>query len=90
MIFGDCPYDDCNAPVSTACADKCPAFSKETCETCGREYWLKHSRIDPVAYTLKDFAEEYEIDEENRKITKKSENISKEDQFRDATEMIKK
>lgn len=32
---------------------KLPCFSKEICESCGKEYWLKHSRVNPEAYTEK-------------------------------------
>jgi len=53
MIFGECPYEDCDGShaIPLASDAELPAFSKETCETCGRIFWLKHSRIDPVAYT---------------------------------------
>jgi hypothetical protein len=62
MITGECPY--CDAVVMTPIADQCPAFSKETCPECKKEYWLKHSRVDPKAYML----ESVDVDEETRSI----------------------
>lgn len=62
MIIGECPY--CDQIVTTECAEVCPAFSKETCPHCGKEYWLKHSRIDPKAYLL----ENVKVDEETKQI----------------------
>ena len=52
MIIGSCPH--CDAPTMTPIAPlPLPCFSKEVCEHCKKEYWLKHSRIDPIAYTEK-------------------------------------
>lgn len=62
MIVGECPY--CDGTNMTPIADRCPAFSKEKCQHCHKEYWLKHSRIDPIAYPLEDV----EADEVTRKI----------------------
>lgn len=54
MIFGDCPY--CGESVTNCLAEgvSLPIFTKERCERCKNEYWLKHSRIDPEAYKLED------------------------------------
>lgn len=71
MIFGDCPYDECDGSHAIPSAEHTPAFSKEKCETCGRDYWLYHSRLVPKAYTLEDFAAKYNVDEETRNITEK-------------------
>jgi hypothetical protein len=68
MIIGPCPYE-CGESHMIPCAPKCPAFSKETCEGCGKQYWLKHSRIAPEAYTLEEFAEKYAVDDATKKIT---------------------
>lgn len=62
MIIGECP--SCNGLNMTPCADVCPVFSRETCEECGGQYWLKHSRWDPKAYPL----EAVKVDEATRKI----------------------
>lgn len=73
MIIGDCPYDGCTGSHMIPIAPECPAFSKHECEECEREFWLLHSRIAPVAYTLVGFAERFDVDEETRVITKRKE-----------------
>lgn len=71
MIIGDCPYEECGVPHMVPIAPKCPAFSKETCEGCGREYWILHSRILPEALTLEAFAMKYTVDEGTKQISTK-------------------
>jgi hypothetical protein len=71
MIFGECPYDDCNEPMVNAICDNPPMFQRLICEKCGRVIWLYHSRIDPVAYTEDGLLEKYEIDETTKSITEK-------------------
>jgi len=71
MIIGDCPYEGCNGRHMIPCAEDCPSFSIEICESCGKEFWLLHSRINPVAYTYEGFMEEYEVNEETKQIIKK-------------------
>ncbi len=68
MIFGDCPYEGCSGTHALGVPDRTPAFAKNTCEDCGREYWLYYSRLNPEAYTIEDFENKFEIDEENRSI----------------------
>lgn len=53
MIFGSCPHCDAATINYLAPDHLLPCFSKEKCEGCEKEYWLKHSRIDPVAYAEK-------------------------------------
>lgn len=61
MIMGQCPY--CDSSIMTPLApDPLPRFSKEICDTCKKEYWLKHSRYDPIAYPLDDI----DVDEVNK------------------------
>ena len=62
MIIGECPYEDCEGVSHIPCAERCPVFSREACESCGRTFWLLHSRVDPKAYTEQGFHEEYEVD----------------------------
>jgi len=50
MIIGECPY--CDELIINACAEKTPCFSKEICRSCRKEYWLRHSRVDPEAYPV--------------------------------------
>ena len=50
MILGDCPH--CGEHVMTPIGPA-PCWSEETCDECGKTYWLKHSRLDPVAVTEK-------------------------------------
>ena len=71
MIFGGCPYDDCDEPMFNPICDNPPMFQKITCEKCGRVVWLYHSRIDPVVYTEKGFSEKYEVDEATKSIREK-------------------
>jgi hypothetical protein len=62
VIIGECPY--CKHCNMTPCADQCPTYSKEKCYVCGKEYWLRHSRLDPVAYPLDHFI----VDEETKEL----------------------
>ena len=71
MIFGECPYDDCNNTHSYPLADECPVFQRLVCENCGRPMWMYHSRLDPIAYTDEGFFDEYDVDEETKVITPK-------------------
>ena len=70
MILGECPHDDCKHFTIRAIPDgvRLPAYSKETCDGCGRIVWVKYSRADPVAFTEADFHREHEIDEATREI----------------------
>ena len=68
MIFGDCPYEDCDDTHALPSAEHTPAFSKEACAKCGRTYWLYHSRFEPEAYTLDGFAAKFEVNEETKEI----------------------
>ena len=67
MIIGDCPYEGCDDTHWIAMGDMC-GFSKQTCDACGKDYWLKHSRVLPEAFTLEEFNEKYVVDEENKSI----------------------
>lgn len=49
MIIGDCPY--CEHTNMTPIGP-IGAWSKEICGDCKKEYWLQHSRFDPMAYSL--------------------------------------
>jgi hypothetical protein len=69
MIFGDCPYEDCDGTHALGVPDQTPKFGKEKCEKCGREYWLYYSRFEPTAYTLEQFAQKFRVDEANKTIT---------------------
>lgn len=68
MIFGECPY--CEQPVVNHLArDRpLPCFEKVECESCKKWYWLKHSRVDPEAWTDEEFRKLYEINEETKAI----------------------
>lgn len=71
MIFGECPYEDCSNPFALA-VDITPRFQKHVCEKCSRTIWTYHSRFDPKSYTEEGFQEEYDVDEEAKHITKKT------------------
>ena len=73
MQMGSCPYPGCKGFIAIAMPDQTPAFSKTTCPDCERLIWLYHSRIDPKAYTEQSFHEEFEVNEETKHISKRSE-----------------
>ena len=72
MIIGDCPYPDCGGDHWIPIADPAGQFERCTCEHCGRQYWLYHSRLIPEAFTL----DEFEI-EEGKKINPVSDEAKK-------------
>ena len=71
MIFGECPYNDCNQQMMNSICDNPPMFERLVCEQCGRVIWLYHSRLEAVAYTEEGFLEKYDLDETNRSIKNK-------------------
>jgi hypothetical protein len=70
MIFGNCPYEDCDADFTTSMGES-PRFEKHSCEKCGRVIWTLHSRIQPESYTQEGFALKYDVDEETKHITER-------------------
>jgi len=48
-------------------------MSRETCEGCGKDYWLRHSRWDPDAFPF----DMVEVDEENKTVKIKETEESK-------------
>ena len=72
MIFGECPYNDCNQQMINSIRDNLPMFERLVCETCGRVIWLYHSRLEAVAYTEEGFLGKYDLDEETKSIKGKS------------------
>lgn len=71
MILGECPYEDCDGHHMLGVPEVTPKFGKETCEKCGREYWMYYSRFEPEAYTPEQFAEKWSVDEETKVITQR-------------------
>lgn len=70
MNFGDCPY--CNDFTGFhKVPDKTPCYAKVNCESCGKEFWYRLSRVDPKAWTIEDFENEFDIDYENMKVESK-------------------
>lgn len=65
MIMGECPY--CNAHIFNPIG-KPPCFTFPVCESCGKKYALRHSRLDPVAMPIEEFEKLYIIDEEKKTI----------------------
>ncbi len=61
MIIGGCPYcENTNmTPIGPV-----GAWSKETCDNCKKEYWLKHSRLEPIAYPL----DQIKVNEETKMV----------------------
>ena len=54
MIIGECPY--CDGPIFTPIGPA-PCYSKEVCPHCKKTYWLKHSRLEPIAIPFEDIKE---------------------------------
>ncbi len=70
MIMGACPY--CDAGMMNPIADlPLPKFQKLITECCGKTIWLRHSRVDPQAFTDEDFKNKFIVNEETREISKK-------------------
>lgn len=59
MLIGECPY--CDKPTMTPVADSTPCYSYEACDSCGKEYVLRHSRIDSWSTRKEDFFKEHEF-----------------------------
>lgn len=73
MIFGECPYEDCDGSLHLALAEShVGGFQRHNCETCGRQIWTFHSRWNPHSYTQEDFEAKYDVDEKTREITEKT------------------
>lgn len=51
--------------------DKTPQWAKINCDDCGRVAWYRFSRIDPEAWTEKDFLEKFEVNEQTKMIKPK-------------------
>ena len=67
MNLGDCPY--CNEFLGLfEVPEKAPCYSVVNCQACRKDVWYRHSRIDPMAWTVEDFEKEFTIDYENNKI----------------------
>lgn len=65
-------YPCCDGPLMIAVPDvDLPKFKPDTCEHCGAKIWHKFSRLDPVTWTEEDFLQEYDVNEETKKITPK-------------------
>jgi len=72
MILGTCPYPNCDQFMANPIADlPLPQYERLRCEHCGRVVWLKHSRIDPEAWTDEDFREAHDVDDETKAVTPK-------------------
>lgn len=70
MIIGECPY--CNVTMHNFLFDgPLPKFQKLTAECCGNVVWLRHSRVNPQAYSEVGFAKEHEVNEETKEVVAK-------------------
>jgi len=66
MIFRECP--NCNELIINHMPERTPAFTENTCEHCKKPYWMKYSRLDPVAYTVDNFLKEFDVNAESKTI----------------------
>lgn len=68
MIFGECPH--CNEPITIGVPEdiQLPTFGKVTCDSCGKWFWEKISRIEPEAF----LPDEIEVDEERKTVKLKN------------------
>lgn len=71
MIIGECPYDGCIGRIWIPICDNPPQFERHECEECERVIWTRHSRIDPWSTTEADFLNEYDVDRDTKRITKR-------------------
>lgn len=69
MIIGE--YPCCSAGLAMETPDKTPAWREEDCPHCGAPVWHRLSRVDPMSWTKADFEAEFNIDREQRIITRK-------------------
>lgn len=70
MIIGGCPYCDASQMNPYAGPGK---MEKIECDACHKFYWLRHSNIDPQAFTAEDFAERFELNESTKTLVDKDE-----------------
>jgi len=64
MIFGDCPYLDCQEPFCiTLMTGPLPALERHHCEKCRRVIWTQHSRANPESWTDEDARKQFAIDD---------------------------
>jgi len=70
MNFGACPYCDGFMGMFVT-PDNTPVYTIVQCESCGRDVWYKLSRIDPMAWTVEGFLEEFDVDEDSMTIRPK-------------------
>lgn len=70
MIAGE--YPCCGGPLMLSMPDNGPGLAPEDCPHCGARVWHYYSRIDPKSWTEADFLTQYEVDEANLTIRKRS------------------
>lgn len=69
MIFG--AYPCCDGSLALGVPDKTPAWLQDDCPHCGTPVWHRISRLDPESWTSDEFEAIFDIDYENRLITRK-------------------
>jgi hypothetical protein len=70
VITGECPY--CSEIIFNHMPDRTPAYSKNTCDHCKKEYWMEYSRIDSNAWTIEGFENAFDINHETKIIKRKN------------------
>lgn len=69
MISGDCPI--CQAPIQNA-FKKEGIWSRRTCKACNKVYWLRHSRLSPIAVDDNTFRNGFDVNDTTGEISKKA------------------
>lgn len=78
MIFGECP--NCDATIENEFKEE-GLFSRRTCKSCKKRYYLRHSQIAPVAVDEETFLAAYDVDEEKGTITKKDKMLTESQEY---------
>lgn len=71
MQIGDCPHDDCNGITTREMPARTPVYELVQCPSCGRDVWLRLSRVNPNAWTVDQFLTEHHLDHETKTIIRR-------------------
>lgn len=75
MIFGSCPYPDCECDFTIPLHNGTP-IERQVCDNCKRVFWTFHSRFDPKSWTDEEFRTVANVDDEAHTIAFKDKDRS--------------